>query len=230
MTFDKTKPEYKSELVSEEMRDNFNALATDHAGVTAPVDPEPGYTWLDTSNGSNVKIKRFNGTVWVVEFEHVESDPVAAGAFGPTGDTGDPGVTGDSGDVGPTGPTGDGGGSGGGAEIIDFYWKRRVPGSFSETWLEWNIRRQIGTLQIVNREEFYNGDFVIASSISSETGPVVTDPNGVLSSVPTFSTLPTGLPYSARGIQYTTHATNKGTAFIEWTWNGVPGKLEVEVI
>lgn len=111
MAFDKTKPVYKSKLVSQQMRDNFNALATDHAGPEAPTDPEPGYTWLDTSEGSNVKIKRFNGTSWVVEFEHVESDPVAAGAFGPTGDTGDQGLTGGD---GPTGPTGDGGGGGGG--------------------------------------------------------------------------------------------------------------------
>ena len=126
MVFDPTKPAAATEGVAEELRANFNALAIDHAGVTAPANPGVGYTWYDRADADNHKIKRYNGVGWVTMFEHVESEPVpsggagatgAAGAEGDTGATGSgaTGATGNVGGVGATGAVGPDGSTGDGA-------------------------------------------------------------------------------------------------------------------
>jgi hypothetical protein len=87
MAFDKTKPVADSDIVSAEIRDNFNALATRHIGTTAPLSPDLGWTWLDTSNASNWLLKEYtqdgaNPPAWVTSFEHMESAPTPVNGGG----------------------------------------------------------------------------------------------------------------------------------------------------
>lgn len=85
MVFDPTKPEAGTDGVSEELRDNFNALAAHHVGASAPPAAALGFIWIDTATVSNVKLKAHNGTGWVVIAEHLESTPVPATVAGVTG-------------------------------------------------------------------------------------------------------------------------------------------------
>ena len=113
MVFDPTKPAAGTEGVAAEMRANFNALAIHHRGPEEPPNKSAGFTWLDTSDPDNVKLRQYNGDEWVVLFEHVESTPIAAGGgtTGATGATGAAGATG-AGATGETGPTGGDGAAG----------------------------------------------------------------------------------------------------------------------
>ena len=65
--YDKTKPAFQSGLSSEEMRIQLNALASLNAGDNAPIDVQRGFLWLDTSVGTDWKIKMFNDVI--VDFE-----------------------------------------------------------------------------------------------------------------------------------------------------------------
>lgn len=82
MAFNRDKPEYNTRPLSEEMRDNFRALAEHHRDTAAPNDPQPGYIWWDASNSSNEKLRAYTGTEWLDLFEHMESEPVPATGAG----------------------------------------------------------------------------------------------------------------------------------------------------
>jgi len=67
--YDKTKPAFQSGLSSEEMRIQLNALASLNAGDNAPLDVQRGFLWLDTSVGTDWKIKVYNDVI--VDFEEL---------------------------------------------------------------------------------------------------------------------------------------------------------------
>lgn len=80
--FDKTEPQFQAPLVSEIIRTNLNALATHHAGPTAPLLPEFYWTWLDTALPTNKKLKIFTALGWQTLFENIDNpaaNPSAAG-------------------------------------------------------------------------------------------------------------------------------------------------------
>ena len=85
MVFDPTKPAAATDGVSAELRANFQALAIDHAGPTAPSPVSAGYTWLNTADTNNKKVMKHNGAGWVVLFEHIESVAVPASVEGAAG-------------------------------------------------------------------------------------------------------------------------------------------------
>lgn len=59
--FDPNKPVHSSNLRSDEVRENFNAVATNHSGPTAPPNPEEGWVWLDTTHN---KYKHYKNGAW----------------------------------------------------------------------------------------------------------------------------------------------------------------------
>lgn len=107
MVFDPTKPAAGTDGVAKEMRDNFNALATQHVGSSEPPNKSRGFIWLDSADIDNHKLKQYTGSEWVVLFEHLESTPIASGSDGATGATGVTGA-GTTGATGTIGATGDG--------------------------------------------------------------------------------------------------------------------------
>lgn len=64
--FDSNKPAYQDPLLSEPMRTNLNALASCHSGTQAPVDPETGWLWLDTSDPTNYRLRMYIGGSWLI--------------------------------------------------------------------------------------------------------------------------------------------------------------------
>jgi hypothetical protein len=78
--FDKEKPEFQDDLLSGPVRTNFNAVATDHAGPSAPSNPEEGWTWFDTSIPTNLKVKKFFSNSWHTILENVQAGPAAQSA------------------------------------------------------------------------------------------------------------------------------------------------------
>jgi len=79
--FDYTEPVNGSPLQSSPVRTNFQALATQHRGNSAPSNPEEGYQWLDDSDANNWKLKKYVNTPgvglqWVTLMVHVESIPI----------------------------------------------------------------------------------------------------------------------------------------------------------
>lgn len=252
MVFDPTKPAEDSDGVSQELRDNFNALAADHAGATAPANPVAGYSWFDTADTDNIKLKRYNGTAWVTLFEHVESTPEvpggAGGATGPTGDTGPAGLTGDDGltglgvtgltgddgltgslgPTGPTGPTGSGGGGGGSAiqttQAISSFQSWGSAGGV--------LPVQLGTFSLVWNTPSGSGTIVSSQFPVDglvETGPTVdSDPDDVIASASFVGTAP-----STRFLRIEWNAGNIpvspsiATAVISWSWNGIAITLTV---
>lgn len=91
MPFNYDAPTEGSQLASEPVRSNFQALALHHRSTEAPPGPRTGYIWWDASNAQNELLKARFGDVWVVLFEHMESTPVpangAASAFTALTDT-----------------------------------------------------------------------------------------------------------------------------------------------
>src|SRR5690606_9724387 len=73
--FDKNKPRFQDPLVSQEVRANFLAVATNNAGSTAPKDPEIGTFWLDTSVSTNVRLKCFLSGAWIVILSNIQAGP-----------------------------------------------------------------------------------------------------------------------------------------------------------
>lgn len=74
--FEFGQPATRSNLASEFVRKNFEALATLNAGDTAPLNPQDGMPWLDTSNAPvTYSLKTFFGGAWqtVVEFPAASS-------------------------------------------------------------------------------------------------------------------------------------------------------------
>lgn len=63
MAFDKTNPDLNDLIQNwpQKTRDNENALATHHAGATAPANPDLGWIWLDTTTGV---LKYYDGSAW----------------------------------------------------------------------------------------------------------------------------------------------------------------------
>ena len=78
--FDTNVPQVGSDLLSPEIRTDLLALVTHHSGPTEPTGATQGFTWLDTSVPSNLKLKQHNGTAFVVLFQFINSSPLAAGA------------------------------------------------------------------------------------------------------------------------------------------------------
>ena len=83
--FDYTQPALDSLLVSEPVRKNFQALSTGNEGTTPPASPQVGFTWIDTSNPNNVKLKQYMdkpgfGLTWITLLEHIESNPTLGSA------------------------------------------------------------------------------------------------------------------------------------------------------
>jgi len=76
MAFDFNQPAYQSDLRSDRVRDNFQALSTFHKGSTAPASPQEGYSWLDDSDSNNWKLKFYVQSTWVIFAEHMESTSV----------------------------------------------------------------------------------------------------------------------------------------------------------
>lgn len=70
--FDPTVPVFGSGLQSGPVRVNFDALFSSNSGVAAPANPVAGTLWVDVSVPANVKLKIYNGTVWVTLVEHIE--------------------------------------------------------------------------------------------------------------------------------------------------------------
>jgi hypothetical protein len=69
--FNKNIPSHRADLESTPIRDNFNALAADHAGPNPPPSPESGYTWLDTSLSNQPVIKVYWDGQWYGLFVYV---------------------------------------------------------------------------------------------------------------------------------------------------------------
>lgn len=69
--FDKTKPEFQAGLVSEVLRTQFNALASQHEGATEPLDVQRGMIWLDTNDPNNWKLKIRLDSSWMTIMENV---------------------------------------------------------------------------------------------------------------------------------------------------------------
>lgn len=73
--FDTAKPKLLDPLTSNPMRLNFTALATHHAGPTAPPDPQQGWVWMDTSNPTSISLKAFISNAWVVILANIQAGP-----------------------------------------------------------------------------------------------------------------------------------------------------------
>ncbi len=73
MSFDYDQPAYQSDLRSDRVRENFQALSTFHKGSTPPPSPREGFSWLDDGNPNNWKLKYYTGSGWMVFAEHMES-------------------------------------------------------------------------------------------------------------------------------------------------------------
>lgn len=74
--FDTGVPGTGSGLTSAPVRTNFDALVTNHLGTSAPSGgglPIKGMTFWDTSNVTNEQFKVYNGTIFLVLFEHLET-------------------------------------------------------------------------------------------------------------------------------------------------------------
>jgi hypothetical protein len=87
MAFDKTIPINATDGDADPIRDNFNALATRHIGSSAPTSPDLGWTWLDTTDPTNWKLKEYtqdgaSAPAWVISFEHMESAPTPVNGGG----------------------------------------------------------------------------------------------------------------------------------------------------
>jgi hypothetical protein len=73
MAFDALKPKTLTQVASQEVRDNFIAVARHHAGSTAPASPLQGFLWLDTSDGADYQLKLWDGSFWRVLVTQVNS-------------------------------------------------------------------------------------------------------------------------------------------------------------
>lgn len=71
--FDKTQPVEGSDIQSAPVRINFNALVTDHAGAIPPANPDPGWTWLDTSLSNQPTIRVYWDFAWKALFVYNQS-------------------------------------------------------------------------------------------------------------------------------------------------------------
>jgi len=76
-TLDLNKPAQGAGLISAEMRNNLQSLASASKGPIAPLGASliDGLLWVDDSDGLNIKLKQSIGGVWVTLFEHLESVP-----------------------------------------------------------------------------------------------------------------------------------------------------------
>lgn len=73
--FDKNKPQFQSDLLSGPVRINFNASATNHLGPSAPNSPDPGWSWVDTSDPNNVKLRIFLNNSWLIVLANITGGP-----------------------------------------------------------------------------------------------------------------------------------------------------------
>lgn len=71
--FDPNVPVAGSPAASAPVRTNFNALFTTNSGNVEPTSPSLGTLWIDTSVPTNIKLKWYDGTVFRVILEHLES-------------------------------------------------------------------------------------------------------------------------------------------------------------
>ena len=71
--FDAAKPKFLDPLLSSPMRINLVALATHHAGPQAPANPTEGYIWMDTNDPTNIKIKAFVGSSFIVILNNIQA-------------------------------------------------------------------------------------------------------------------------------------------------------------
>lgn len=71
--FDSSKPAFLDPLVSEPVRISLSALATHHAGATAPTDPQEGWIWMDTSNPTNISLKAFISSTWITILSNIQA-------------------------------------------------------------------------------------------------------------------------------------------------------------
>lgn len=179
----------------------------------------------------------------------------ATGPIGPTGPTGSGGggagtftglsdtpasYTGQAGkyvavNTGATGLTFvDGGGGGGGISMTRLYARKRSFNSRTETITNFvAVKLTPESLSLFEASsignDFYGPAYVLSSSITAESGFTVTDPNGIISGGPTFGDSALISGDTIRYVTFDTHATNDGTATIEWTWNGLACKIELVV-
>jgi len=77
MAYDYTIPQAATPVAAQEIREALQAISTHHQGPLAPPDPEAGFTWLDTSDPTNHKMKIFvNGPGFIIIAEHMENNPI----------------------------------------------------------------------------------------------------------------------------------------------------------
>ena len=82
MAFNNDKPAYSSQAKSEEVRNNFQALAIHHRSTAAPSGAQEGWIWWDSGIPTNEKLKAYVDSAWVTLFEHMESTPVPSSLSG----------------------------------------------------------------------------------------------------------------------------------------------------
>ena len=80
MAFNYNEPATNSELLSLHVRNNFQALSTNHRGPSPPPSPQLGFAWIDNSDPDNWRLKWYVEKAgvpqWIIVVSHVESIPV----------------------------------------------------------------------------------------------------------------------------------------------------------